>query len=703
MSFFQPNDPFAALEGSEDDNILEFEDTYDGLGDQLDETNDAFNDETFGGGSLESTARLSQPSKPDFDFFGQTAKVADAIHEEQVRFSRQQPTARKPSAAAPPPVTQTQYQSYTPEQPFKPIRTGYEKYKEPEKVPDMEVDASIWGVAPKKYHNQPPPSDPAVQATKPATNIPSAAGRKMLSLEEVEAQMRAQAKIGHQPTSTTSSFPGSGQGQTPVPAPSHGPGLWSQGDFSARFPTTLPGQPQVPAAHTPPVSEPSPFGVQQPQQFSQRHQQPFQPHSHTQSHIPQHIQQQNQRQTPGIHSHPGHHTQGSLSGHMSMSQTNSNLSDAAQLELDAKRAKRNHKIFLMSRDNGLMTPSDKNFVSRIQLQQLVAATGNPNEPGAEDLVEDFYFQVLSQIRGGHRQHPNQPLNNFAQTYLFQTGNRHHGMRRHGRFAESHMQRMEQQVQRAVEAAKTKPKNKQLVIEGSLGKISFSNAKTPKPLLNIKRAESGTHQTKSQASTIDRKTVLKTIEQVYTTLMDLEDMERKMPPPMVDDDPELAQHHAEFQNRQGQLINRLWVELKFHEPIGAAPIHPFIAFLAFPKGKKAIPRIFRLVTDEQRKIMLTMIIVHLDQLDVVRMGHEPDAATREAIDLFSSSVMPPLFSFFNGVDMGLAIGAIGIIIRNVNIDIVTRSRTGIAFLTMILSRPELVKTSGGADDASWQEW
>ncbi len=48
--------------------------------------------------------------------------------------------------------------------------------------------------------------------------------------------------------------------------------------------------------------------------------------------------------------------------------------------------------------------------------------------------------------------------------------------------------MEQQVQRAVEAAKNKPKNKQLIIEGSLGKISFSNAKTPKPLLNIKRAD-----------------------------------------------------------------------------------------------------------------------------------------------------------------------------------------------------------------------
>ena len=45
----------------------------------------------------------------------------------------------------------------------------------------------------------------------------------------------------------------------------------------------------------------------------------------------------------------------------------------AYLEEDAKRAKRNHKIFLLSKGNGLMTPQDKNFITRIQLQQLVAA------------------------------------------------------------------------------------------------------------------------------------------------------------------------------------------------------------------------------------------------------------------------------------------------------------------------------------------
>src|SRR5688500_10907204 len=86
--FSQAHNPFAGLSNREDEgDVLEFEDTYDGLGDHLEETGDAFNDDTFG-----DTAGLNTgPVGKDFDFFNTTAKVADAIEEEHVRFTRQQP------------------------------------------------------------------------------------------------------------------------------------------------------------------------------------------------------------------------------------------------------------------------------------------------------------------------------------------------------------------------------------------------------------------------------------------------------------------------------------------------------------------------------------------------------------------------------------------------------------------------------------
>ena len=245
----------------------------------------------------------------------------------------------------------------------------------------------------------------------------------------------------------------------------------------------------------------------------------------------------------------------------------------AYLAEEAKRAKRNHKIFMLSKNNGLMTPQDKNFITRIQLQQLLTATGGvDNEPGSEEqLAEDFYYQVYASIRGPARSGPGQPLSSFAQTYLFQTGSRYgYGRgRHHPRGGDNHVQRMEQQVARAVEAAKARPKNRQLVVEGSLGKIAFSNSKTPRPLLNLKRMDSEARvKTASARPTVaNRKAALRDIENVYSTLMRLEDHERKLPPPPNEESPpEVIEGHIRWRSEMQELNQQLWASLKVMEPI-----------------------------------------------------------------------------------------------------------------------------------------
>lgn len=392
----------------------------------------------------------------------------------------------------------------------------------------------------------------------------------------------------------------------------------------------------------------------------------------------------------------------------------------AYLLEDAKRAKRNHKIFLLSRHNGLMTPQDKNFITRIQLQQLVAAAGNVGDPDPEAvLAEDFYYQVYSQIRGAPRQHPHQPLGHFAQTYLFQTGNRFggHGSRRPGGHnADNHMQRMQQQVQRAVEAAKLKPKSKQLMIEGSLGKISFSNAKAPRTMLNVKRPESsegGKAAKKAQTdlSHTDKKYFLNNLEKVYNSLMAMEDMERTMPPPPDEDDAEAIQRHLEWRQKTQSLNQKLWQDLKVMEPIipNAETPHPFIAFLSYDKGKKAIPRIFRQIDPEQRVTILTMIVVHLDTLDVVRRAQlapgeaQPPLEVREAVDLFSHAVMPSLLMYVSEAPFNVIIGLLGLVIAQTHVQTVAKTRIGLGILTMMLSRAEIVKEADQASERDWQQW
>jgi DNA topoisomerase 2-associated protein PAT1 len=676
----------------------------------LDETDDAFNDDTFGGD--ESAAANGKSVGKDFDFFGQTAKVAGAISEEQLRFSRQQPASKAP----PPPSTLSQPAS-------KPARSGYERYKEPEYIPDMQVDPNLWGVTPKQ-------PAPALAPAASSASGTQAGGRKMMSLEEVEAAMRAQVK---KPAQVQPQAPP--QQQYPAPPQQHQYIHPPPQQYQQNYPQQ-PHQ-QFPVQASPPREEPRPAHAGQPNQqhvqILQRSQPaPSQPTPPPAPSQPTHILQNpnryatdQQRPAPAVQ-HPGHQPRHSSSRHIiTHPHQLANLSEeerAAFLMEDAKRAKRNHKIFLLSKDNGLMTPQDKNFITRIQLQQLVTATGNPNEHGTDSaLSEDFYYQVHNQIRGGPRQHPGQPLSNFAQTYLFQTGGRHGGMRRQARGGDNHMQRMEQQVQRAVEAAKNKPKNKQLVIEGSLGKISFSNAKTPKPLLNIKRGDNGAdahrpnstvrdrkaHQAAVSGS--DRKTVLTDIENVYNTLMQMEDHDRQLPPPPHDDiDPELVGRHMDWREKAQKLNQQLWRQLKVHEPIGATAIHPFIAFLSFSKGKKAIPRVFRHITQEQRTTILTMIVIHLDQLDVVRQAQLLSGETlltagiRENVELFSLAVMPSLFAYLSEAELDIVSGVLGLIL-NINIDVIARTRIGVSMLTMILSRAELIKQAGNAKEQEWEQW
>jgi len=162
----------------------------------------------------------------------------------------------------------------------------------------------------------------------------------------------------------------------------------------------------------------------------------------------------------------------------------------------------------------------------------------------------------------------------------------------------------------------------------------------------------------------------------------------------------------------QLINqKLWEELKVMEPIvpGSSIPHPFIALLSYPKGKKAIPRIFRHIDQEQRVTILTMLVVHLDSLDVVRKGQlppgetQPPVVVREEIDLFSQAVMPSLLGYVSEAPLNIIIGLLGLVLAQTHVHTIAKTKVGLGILTMLLSRAEIVKEAGQAEERDWQQW
>ena len=565
---FEQQDAFAGLgdHGDDDQEAIDFDQTYAGYGQALDETGDDFNDDTFGG--VDAAPQTRDQVGRDFDFAGETARMRDTLLEEQTLHH-----ARMPMQHA--------------QQPRAPAKTGYERYNQPGK---LEADASIWG----KPMGKKSPAPPQQQQRPP----PEPAGRKMMSLEEVEAMMRQQAQAkATPPAGAMSETERQSQGlrdmlgvSSPAPAqlppqeagrptqilqrpqqelpiqqtmPDAGMGMPQvlQMQQSPQVPQQTPQQPRAFQQQPPPGPGPGPVQFQQPPQMPMGGAPAVQP-------------PQGRGMPPMGHARGPSYQGPPITQAQQMMQMTPEDREAYLAE-EAKRAKRNHKIHVLSKNNGLMTPQDKNFITRIQLQQLLTATGGvDNEPGSEEqLAEDFYYQVYAQIRGGPpRSAPGQPLSSFAQTYLFQTGSRYgYGRsRHHPRGGDNHVQRMEQQVARAVEAAKARPKNKQLVVEGSLGKIAFSNSKTPRPLLNLKRPDSA-QQAPRQGKTaaFDRKRALRDIEKAYAVLMKVEDHERKLPPPPNEDSPpDIIEGHMRWRTDMQRLNQELWESLKVMEPVEA---------------------------------------------------------------------------------------------------------------------------------------
>jgi DNA topoisomerase 2-associated protein PAT1 len=155
---FHRRDDFAGLEEATGDRSVryalespllitssyDFDETYDGLGDQLEETNDDFNDDTFGD---------SGAIGKDFDFSGKTAKTAEVLEDEQLVYERRTMAQRTPM-----------------------IDRSTDPWAQRSNEP-------VWGQQ---------GSGPLVQPVQPAA-------KKMQTLEEIEAEMLARASAPRPP------------------------------------------------------------------------------------------------------------------------------------------------------------------------------------------------------------------------------------------------------------------------------------------------------------------------------------------------------------------------------------------------------------------------------------------------------------------------------------------------------------------------
>jgi DNA topoisomerase 2-associated protein PAT1 len=116
------------------------------------------------------------------------------------------------------------------------------------------------------------------------------------------------------------------------------------------------------------------------------------------------------------------------------------------------------------------------------------------------------------------------------------------------------------------------------------------------------------------------------------------------------------------------------------------------------------RAWNLLPPQQRTIVVTIIIVHLDSLDVVQnaLTWPIPASVKDDIILFTNTVMQRVFNHIYEAELHIVLGLLGLVISRTDLRNVTRSEVGLLILTALISRAEVLKEESKQPNAEQQQ-
>ncbi|WFD22504.1 DNA topoisomerase 2-associated protein pat1 [Malassezia equina] len=674
------------------------QDGYDGLGDQLDETNDDFNEDTFGtfsenvGKDFDFGTGAPAPSKSDKNASAFAASLDDFwdLPGQPVAELTPMPTASAPSAAPAPVVPTAQPSVGAP----RPATLG-------------EIEAQLMS------------QKPAPQEARP------------LTLGEVEAQLlvqrRAAAAAAQRappaavpPQAAPASMP-----PRPVMPPPGGmapPGLPvapPQAVLPPGVPGRAPPMPGAPAA--PPPPNPQAAHLARMRSMLEACPPPVQAKILS---LPPPIQFDSLEEV--VQRYPtllrSESTEAEAAIQWLMAQAPARMQQWQRAE--EKRRAKAEKVAQMARYNGVMSGSDKDFITRIQISHLVSA---------DPYTDDFYAHVFFAVRGGARKVvvPDGSVEAIQEHKQAEQSGK--GSRRKLTRHENAMLRMQQQVERLVDNRKKREaKGAASSLEGTLGRVSLVSATKPRQMLQLIRkpneapapaAEAADHEDAMRMAlkgaslgdaarepqnatrkALTRRETLSILEQLYSLTLRLEQMRREAPA----DDSEVK-----------QLTQQLWKELRVLEPLGVSDPHPFVSLLNHVKGKRLLPRILRLLDAEQALTMLTMLIASFQSLDAVRdyaaweqyqatesLRHirsvlTPQQAANVArnIESFMNSVLFIMMTLISSMSLRIVSGMLALLMERNDVLFCAKTRPGLSLLTALLSRAESLKQAASVPQAA----
>ncbi|TIA86796.1 hypothetical protein E3P99_03560 [Wallemia hederae] len=358
---------------------------------------------------------------------------------------------------------------------------------------------------------------------------------------------------------------------------------------------------------------------------------------------------------------------------------------------DLKRRRKAIKISAMSNYNHLMTPSDKSYILRMQLSSL--ATADP-------YTDDFYAQIYSILM-----RKNQGVLNVGGMALsVAAGSNQSGI------GVGAAKKLRDQIDKIVRSKREKQQDnatkqsQEDYLVGALGKTTSTktNSRAPRQVLQISNDDTSLASSKASAKDVlsslekgysidsnsntplpalTRRQCLIASEKLYDHVLALESLIRSKPG--ANQEGEVSEQDVQaWQNEYNKSVDGLWKGLRVMEPLELSNPHPFISLIALPKTSKLIPRAARHFDHQQILTINTLIIACFNQFLSFQ-----DAALVEA---FLSGVVPQFMTMITGVSLRLVAGMLALFVERNDVVQVAQSKPGLAFLTILLSRAEILK-------------
>ncbi|KAG8899084.1 hypothetical protein FRB99_006948, partial [Tulasnella sp. 403] len=410
--------------------------------------------------------------------------------------------------------------------------------------------------------------------------------------------------------------------------------------------------------------------------------------------------------------------------------------------MEEKRRRRAAKISRMSKYNDLMTQSDKDFITRIQVSQLVS-----QDPYTEDFYAQVYsFFMRSRLGGAAANHKSiMKFANGSGVGVGVPGHRGAGRR------ENAMARMQAQVERIVKNAQARQKDPTQAdtvnphLQGALGKISGrahkaaprqvlqvdANGAAPSPSLAsasaIKSQEEREKLSRAagklgreamnvaESGVVTRKPPLTHrqiqvgIERLYDTVLAIEQHRRDNPQP---DD---VERRPIWESTHAELLEELWTRSMVMIPVETSDPHPFISLLSLHKGKRLIPRMMRLLPESKVNLLLVLFVACFHQLDVVRDAQVLDDIEGQGSALWKEvssqtdaalMILPSVTAVLGNANLRLLAGLLNLMQGNGPAPVlqIVKSQPGIALLTAFMSRvDQLSHEDNASSPEDWALW